>query len=138
MPRYLLPVLLALVTAGCGLLYRQPIYQGNLLDQQQVEQLQAGMTRAQVQALLGTPSIADPFHADRWDYAATQRTGRIGKAQVKDLTVWFDDGKLARWEGEYFPENDAALAESLRRTFGYYPKSQKDKEKARQRSGGGG
>ena len=26
--------------------------------------------------LLGTPSIRDPFHHDRWDYVASERDGR--------------------------------------------------------------
>jgi hypothetical protein len=30
-------------------------------------------TRLQVRDILGTPLIADPFHADRWDYLFTIR-----------------------------------------------------------------
>ena len=67
MRKLLLILSLALVTAGCGVLYRQPIYQGNLLEKANVDQLQAGMDRRQVMVLLGTPSIADPFHHERWD-----------------------------------------------------------------------
>ena len=65
-------IALAVATAGCGILYRQPIYQGNLIEKTAVDQLQAGMSKQQVMALLGTPSIADPFHHDRWDYTATR------------------------------------------------------------------
>ena len=57
----------------------QPIYQGNLLEKTNVDQLQAGMSKQQVMLLLGTPSIADPFHHERWDYTATQRVGRVGQ-----------------------------------------------------------
>ena len=52
--------------------YRQPIYQGNLIDKTAVDQLQVGMDKRQVMVLLGTPSIQDPFHHDRWDYAASR------------------------------------------------------------------
>ena len=45
------------------------------------------MSKQQVLTLLGSPSIADPFHHDRWDYTATQRTGRIGRVEVKNLTL---------------------------------------------------
>ena len=66
--RKLLPLLLAVMFAsGCGLMYRQPIYQGNLLEKTAVDQLQVGQSKQQVQSLLGSPSIADPFQADRWD-----------------------------------------------------------------------
>lgn len=119
LPQTLVAMLLAtLLCAGCGLLYKQPIYQGNLLDPAAVEQLQAGMSKQQVQALLGSPSITDPFHEDRWDYVATQRTGRRGEVEVRNFTLWFEGGQLARWDGEHFPEQDEALADAARRQFG--------------------
>ena len=124
---------LALLTAGCGMLYRQPIYQGNLLEKSNVDQLAEGMDKRQVMALLGSPSVADPFHHDRWDYVATQRTGRVGATEVKDLTLYFENEQLARWEGEYFPEQDKELATDMRSRFGNLPV---DKKKKRQ--GGGG
>ena len=65
---------MAASTAGCGILYKQPIYQGNLIDKAAADQMQVGMSMQQVQALLGSPSIADPFHHDRWDYTASAPT----------------------------------------------------------------
>ena len=122
--------LLALTVAGCGVIYRQPVYQGNLMDKAAVDQLQAGMSRDQVQALLGTPSIADPFHHDRWDYTATERTGRVGDAQVRNFTVYFENDAVTRWEGDYFPEQDKELAQRMGR-HGNLAKDDKKK------SGGG-
>lgn len=132
MRKLLLPVLAAaLLTAGCGIVYRQPIYQGNLLEKSAVDQLQAGMDRQQVLGLLGTPSIADPFHADRWDYTATQRVGRAGHTEKKNFTVFFEGDKVVRWEGDYFPEQDEALARNAVRQFG--PNLAKDKDKKKRR-----
>lgn len=99
--------------AGCGVIYRQPIYQGSLLEASAVEQLQVGMGKQQVEALLGSPSIADPFHHDRWDYTATQRIDRVGRAVVKNFTVWFENDAVTRWEGDYFPEEDIELAKRM-------------------------
>jgi outer membrane protein assembly factor BamE len=118
MRKLLLPALIAFATAGCGLLYKQPIYQGNLIEESAVEQLQAGMARQQVMVLMGTPSIADPFHQDRWDYTSSQRLGRRGRTEVKTLTLWFENDALARWDGEYFPEQDKELVATVRRAFG--------------------
>lgn len=130
--RKLIPLLLAtLLVSGCGLLYRQPIFQGNLLEKTAIDQLQAGMDRQQVMVLLGTPSIRDPFHHDRWDYVASQRIGRTGAPEVKTMTLWFENGQLARWEGEYFPEQDSELAKNSIRYFG--PNLAKDKGKKRGR-----
>ena len=130
MRKLLLLLALTLATAGCGMLYRQPIYQGNLLDKTNVEQLQQGMDRRQVMNLLGSPSVADPFHHDRWDYVATQRTGRVGKTEKKTFTVYFQNDQVARWEGDYFIEQDKELANEMRGRYGNLPI---DKKKQRGR-----
>jgi len=127
MRKLLIVIALATATSGCGILYKQPIYQGNLIDKAAADQLQAGMTKDQVQALLGTPAINDPFHHDRWDYEASERTGRTGHVAVKDLTLWFDGDTLTKWEGQYFPEQDEALVKRMNK-FGNLPK-EKDKKK---------
>jgi outer membrane protein assembly factor BamE len=103
------------------------LLQGNLIEKTAADQLQVGMSKQQVQALLGTPSVADPFHHDRWDYVATERTGRVGRTHVKDLTLWFEGDALAKWDGEYFAEQDEALVQRMRK-FGNLPKD-KDKKK---------
>ena len=124
MRKLLFVAALAVAASGCGVLYKQPIYQGNLIEKKAADQLQVGMSRQQVQALLGTPSVADPFHHDRWDYIASERTGRMGHTQVKDLTLWFQGDSLSKWEGEYFPEQDEALVQEMRK-FGNLPKDKK-------------
>ncbi len=115
----LLALAVATTTAGCGIVYRQPIYQGNLLDKAAVEQLQVGMGKQQVLGLLGTPSVQDPYHPDRWDYTASQRTDRLANTHTKNLTLWFDESDaLVKWDGDYFPKQDAELAKKSVRQFG--------------------
>lgn len=130
MRKLLLLALLSLSTAGCGILYKQPIYQGNLIETSKAEQLAVGQSKQQVLALLGTPSIADPFHAQRWDYTASERTNRRGVTEIKNLTVLFQGDSVTSWEGEYFPENDAQLVKDVRK-FG--PNLAKDKKKGARR-----
>lgn len=130
-PKLLLAAVVASATAGCGILYKQPIYQGSLLEKTQVDQLQTGMSKQQVEALIGSPSIADPFHHDRWDYTASQRTNRRGTTEVKNMTLWFENDALAKWEGEYFPEQDAELVGYVTRKFG--PNLAKDPKAKRRR-----
>ena len=128
MPNRLLRLALALAlvttTSACGILYKQPIYQGNLMEKNAVEQLQVGMGKQQVSALIGSPSIADPFHQQRWDYTSTQRAGRGADTQIKTFTLFFENDALVRWEGDYFPEQDQALATQMRK-FGNLPKDKK-------------
>jgi outer membrane protein assembly factor BamE len=100
MPRALLLVL-ALQLAGCGWLapYRIDIQQGNFVSQDMVAQLKRGMTKEQVRFVLGTPLVTDIFHADRWDYVYLLE--RPGQPRVqRRLVVFFEDGRLARLEGD--------------------------------------
>ena len=130
MRKALVLILAAVLVSGCNFIYRQPVFQGNLLEKNNVEQLKPGMTQAQVVALLGSPPLADPFHAKRWDYAASERRDR-DKMQIKNLTLWFEGDTLSKMEGEYFPEQDAALLLEMRKFgFGNLPKD-KDKDKKR-------
>jgi len=124
-------LLLAAVTtfALSGCLYRQPVYQGNLMEKVAVEQLQNGMSKQQVMTLLGTPSISDPFHHDRWDYTSTQHIGRTGKTEVHNFTVYFANDAVTRWEGDYFPEQDEVLAKQANKLFGPNLRKEKDKDK---------
>jgi outer membrane protein assembly factor BamE len=120
-------LLAAALTAGCGIVYHQPVYQGNLLDTKNVEMLKPGMSKQNVIALLGTPSVADPFHSQRWDYVATEQDRRIqGKPHIKTLTLTFTDNVLANIEGNYFPKQDKELAKKLGR-FGNLPRDKKKK-----------
>ena len=124
----LLTLTVALATAGCGITYKQPIYQGNLIDKRAVDQLQAGMSKQDVQTLLGTPSVEDSFDANRWDYTATKRIDRRGTIQTKNFTVYFENGTVTRWDGDYFPEQDDELARNSVRQFGRnLPKDDKKK-----------
>jgi len=120
-------ITLAFIT-GCNVLYRQPVFQGTLLEKKNVDQLKVGMTQQEVFQLMGTPPIADPFHQSRWDYTATKRR-RYHDMEVKTMTLFFEAGSLAKWEGEYFPEEDLELAKEMRK-FGNLPKD-KDKKNRR-------
>jgi outer membrane protein assembly factor BamE len=124
MRKFLLVAILAAATAGCGILYKQPIYQGNLIEKTAADQLQVGMSKQQVETLLGTPSIQDPFHHDRWDYTASERTSRVGHVEIKNLTLWFENEALVKWEGDYFPEQDDELSKRMAH-FGNLAKDKK-------------
>jgi outer membrane protein assembly factor BamE len=118
MRNLLLVAVVALSTAGCGIIYKQPIYQGNLIKKSAVDQLQVGQSKQAVEALLGTPSIPDPFHAERWDYTSTQRVDRLAHVEKKNFTVFFEQDRVVRWEGDYFADQDLELAKAAPRQFG--------------------
>jgi outer membrane protein assembly factor BamE len=79
--------------------YRIDIRQGNFVTQDMVAQLKPGQTRDQVRFILGTPLVADLFHANRWDYVYRFQPGR-GEIQERRVAVFFEENKLARVEGD--------------------------------------
>ncbi|MGO4378975.1 outer membrane protein assembly factor BamE [Pseudoduganella sp. RAF53_2] len=83
--------------------YRPDIQQGNFVSQEMMAQLKVGMTKDQVKFLLGTPLMADAFHADRWDYPFRLAKGS-GELTTSAVVVFFDkDGKVERFEGGNLP-----------------------------------
>lgn len=79
--------------------YLVDVRQGNYVTQEMVAQLKPGLTKDQVRFILGTPLIADVFHADRWDYLYRFKPGR-GEIQQRHVSVFFDQGKLVRVGGD--------------------------------------
>lgn len=116
----------AMLLGGCGVIYKVDVYQGNLLEKKNVDQLKTGLTKRQVFALLGSPSVRDPFHQSRWDYVSTV-SKRGGDTEVKNLVLTFEGDNLASIDGDYFPEQDEALVKEMRR-YGNLPR-EKDKER---------
>jgi len=102
-------VLLGACSAIPSPVYKLDINQGNYITQDQVERLKVGLTRQQVKSALGTPLLADPFHASRWDYVYEfQRRGRT--LEHRQFTVYFVNDKVARWEGDEMPPSPAEVA----------------------------
>lgn len=96
----ILPAVLGLGPAGCSV-YKIDIQQGNSLETRQVNELEPGMSREQVVYLLGTPLIQDPFHPGRWDYVYSFKPGG-GEPESQHLTLYFDNGRLARIDRSSF------------------------------------
>ncbi|MEM7279194.1 MAG: outer membrane protein assembly factor BamE [Pseudomonadota bacterium] len=91
-------LLLALTMASSGCVYRLTVQQGNLVDQEKVDQIETGMTRKQVRFLLGTPMIDDPFNKDRWDYLYRITPGRRDTVGRRWITVFFENDAVAKIE----------------------------------------
>jgi outer membrane protein assembly factor BamE len=89
--------------------YRIEVVQGNFVSKEQVEALQKGMTRQQVREVLGTPLVTSLFHANRWDYVFTLKRQGV-PPQSRHLAVFFQDDKLASWEGDTMPSESEFVA----------------------------
>ena len=68
---------LALSVASCStvekVVYRIDVPQGNYLEATTVAQVKEGMTAQQVQYLLGTPVLIDPYNSQTWYYVFLQQ-----------------------------------------------------------------
>lgn len=100
MTRNLLIALMAslILSTGCKVIYKQNVQQGNAHEQEDLDQLELGMTKKQVAYLLGTPAIHDPFHQDRWDYIS-MLSRRGGEPVSRLVTLRFENDVLTATEG---------------------------------------
>ncbi len=85
--------------------YRIEIQQGNIIDKEDVDELRIGMTTSQVQYLMGSPLISDPFHQNRWDYFYSFRDGD-GNTKQKRLTLTFEADLLKYIQQNWVEEVD--------------------------------
>jgi outer membrane protein assembly factor BamE len=111
----LIGVIATFLAAGCSrdpvvdrlpFVYRIDIQQGNVITQDMVNQLRPGMSRRQVEFILGAPLLVDPFHADRWDYVYLYNPGSDGQgdATSQHVTLIFDDDRVQSIDGTMHPD----------------------------------
>ena len=80
--------------------YKTPIKQGTLIENENLQQLVPGLSKEQVRFLLGTPTIIDAFHTERWDYIYYERIEGVF-SQPKRITVIFKNEKVAEIYDQY-------------------------------------
>lgn len=94
MPKTASALLLVLSLSACSV-YRLDVQQGNVLTDHAVSSLKIGMTKRQVRFLLGTPPVADPFHADQWNYVYYLRKRGKPAKHERRVTLTFQGDTLA-------------------------------------------
>lgn len=111
--------LMILVLSGCSKdkipgVYRIDIQQGNEITQEMIARLEPGMSKSQVNYVMGTPLLIDTFHPNRWDYIYSFQPGN-GDRQQRRITLFFDDQeKLDYIEGDTRVVEKIELAEEDR------------------------
>jgi outer membrane protein assembly factor BamE len=118
----------ATVTSGCNLIYKQNIQQGNAIEQEDLDELYIGMNQRQVLFVLGTPSVKDPFHPERWDYVQTF-SRRGGDPVERKVTLYFEDGLLSEILGQQNPFG-ATVSESGAESLATFVKKPADQTSA--------
>ena len=82
--------------------YKLTIQQGNIVSQEMIDKLKPGMTRGQIQFILGNPVLEDAFDPNRWNYIYTVAYPDQPIIK-KELIVVFEDDRLIGFEGDYIP-----------------------------------
>ena len=88
-----------LLVSSCSSLspYKVPVLQGNIFEEEDLEKLEEGLTKEQVQYIFGTALIQDPFRDSRWDYFNSVTIGENVVTESK-LTIFFNEnGIVESW-----------------------------------------
>ena len=109
MRKFLISICAAALLSGCtdfpGV-YKIDIPQGNIVNQEMIDQLRPGMNQSQVRYVMGTPLIIDTFSGERWDYIYTFKKGGEPREQ-EYVSLYFTNGLLTRISGDYRPTPQA-------------------------------
>lgn len=94
-----------LLNTACNFpgVYKLDIPQGNIIEQEKIDQLEVGMNKRQVRYLLGTPLLRDSFNQDRWDYYFSLED-RKGIFIQQHVTIFFEKGRLSSIERDLFSD----------------------------------
>jgi outer membrane protein assembly factor BamE len=91
--------------------YTIDIQQGNIINQEIVDQLRPDMNKRQVLYIMGSPMLRDVFHQKRWEYIFSEQPGGEERLQ-KRLSLYFEDDKLVGVQGDFRPSNVLVLKPS--------------------------
>lgn len=94
MQKLLYTLLLVLLLPGCNIVHKMEIEQGNVITPQMLEQIHTGMTKKQVEEIMGTPILLNTFNDNRVDYVYTFKPAG-GKMTEKSVVLTFNKGRLS-------------------------------------------
>ena len=94
--------------------YKLDINQGNYITQDMVDKLKVGQTSSRSGSTSARRWSTSAFRDNRWDYIYEYtRQGRT--VEHRQFTSYFNDDKLARWEGDEMPVSARAAQPHRRR-----------------------
>ncbi len=94
---FLAGLLLATLALSACSVHKIDIQQGNIVTPDMLERLEPGMTKRQVEFIMGTPLIVNAFNGNQWIYFYRLQAGDDAVEQYH-VILEFEDGKLSRIE----------------------------------------
>jgi len=92
--------LCATLLSACIKPYRPDIQQGNIINNSDLREIRAGMSKQEVLFILGTPMVIDPFNEQRWDYFYSNTNQRKRETDQRLITAIFDGDTLVELGGD--------------------------------------
>ena len=71
-------------------LHKTVILQGNQIEDTRLEQIKPGMAQLDVQRILGTPLVRDPYHPNVWHYTFMSTLSTGEQTAQQNVKVTFD------------------------------------------------
>ena len=93
-----------------GGIYRTSVQQGNIITPKMVGQLEIGMTKPQVEFILGRTILRPFFEVNRWEYVYRLQPPQ-GAPVTRYLILHFDADKLASFETDVPTSQRAPVAD---------------------------
>jgi outer membrane protein assembly factor BamE len=101
--------------------YRVEVVQGNVVTREQIAAVKPGTPRNRVRDVLGSPLLADAFHAERWDYVfVIRRQGT--EPQQRSVVVLFENDVVKSVQAPDLPSELEFVASISRPSRGTVPK----------------
>ncbi len=120
---YPLALLSSSLFTGCSTIlnnlpgvYSLDIQQGNIINQEMIDQLRPKMTKRQVLYIMGSSMLVDVFHQKRWDYLYSEQLSGEARKQ-KRLSLFFNGDTLIGIQGDFRPSTLPVIRESNETTI---------------------
>lgn len=101
----------ALLLGGCSL-YRPELRQGDYITQAELDKLQPGMAKIQVQQILGSPALNQVLEVEHWNYTYAYLDGRHRSQPLafQTITLYFKNDRLQGYASKHWhPANLPAI-----------------------------
>ena len=102
--KYIILISLILILSACSMpkVHKIIIQQGNIVNQEMVDQLKPGMTKTQVAYIMGEPVLKNTFDENRWDYLYTLELPGVLSQKMR-MSLFFDGEILGYFTGDLAP-----------------------------------
>ncbi|AOE48940.1 outer membrane protein assembly factor BamE [Kangiella sediminilitoris] len=103
MKKLFLLILLAASVSAC--VYTPSVQQGNILQQEEINKIELGMSKSQIAYILGKPALNTNLDNNTWYYLYYLEPSS-GESRSDRLILHFVDDKLDSLEGTVKPEKE--------------------------------